>query len=81
MMRNNLIINANDNKKDHNNDNNSSNKTTAFRVISSESDFIPSLIVENINDALVIQTLSQSTNDKLFKKMIVQILKDQLKVI
>ena len=50
--------------------------TDSFRLVNSESDLIPSLIVDNYNGVLVVQTLSQGT-DRL-KGLFVEILREQL---
>jgi 23S rRNA (cytosine1962-C5)-methyltransferase len=49
--------------------------TNAFRIVNSEGDLIPSLIVEDYNGIFVIQTLSQGT-DKL-KETFVEILREE----
>lgn len=51
------------------------NQTNAFRLVNSESDLIPSLIIDNYNGNFVIQTLSQST-EKL-KQTFVEILREE----
>jgi 23S rRNA (cytosine1962-C5)-methyltransferase len=53
-------------------------KTTAFRLISSEGDLIPSLIIDNYAGNFVIQTLSQGT-EKL-KETFVEILRENFEV-
>lgn len=53
------------------------NQTNAFRLVNSEADLIPSLIVDDYDGNLVIQTLSQST-EKL-KKTFVEILIEEFK--
>ena len=54
------------------------NKTTAYRLINSESDFFPSLIVDKYNDAIIIQTLTQTTSEKTFKNFVINLLKEEL---
>jgi 23S rRNA (cytosine1962-C5)-methyltransferase len=54
-------------------------KTTAFRLVSSEGDLIPSLIIDNYAGNFVIQTLSQGT-EKL-KETFVEILRENFEVI
>ena len=49
--------------------------TNAYRVIYSEGDLLPSLIVDRYDDVLVLQTLSQGTD--ALKSMIVEILAEQ----
>ena len=49
--------------------------TNAYRVIYSEGDLLPSLIVDRYNDVLVLQTLSQGTD--AIKSMLVEILVEQ----
>lgn len=50
-------------------------QTNALRLVNSEADLIPSLIVDNYNGILVLQTLSQST-EKL-KETFVEILREE----
>lgn len=52
-----------------------SSDTNAYRVIYSEGDLLPSLIVDRYNDVLVLQTLSQGTD--AIKLMLVEILAEQ----
>lgn len=52
-------------------------QANAFRLVNSEADLIPSLIVDNYNGNLVIQTLSQSS-EKL-KETFVEILQEEFK--
>lgn len=49
--------------------------TNAYRVIYSEGDLLPSLIVDRYNDVLVLQTLSQGT--EALKSTLVEILAEQ----
>lgn len=49
--------------------------TNAYRVIYSEGDLLPSLIVDRYDDVLVLQTLSQGTD--AVKSMLVEILAEQ----
>ncbi len=49
--------------------------TNAYRVIYSEGDLLPSLIVDRYDDVLVLQTLSQGTD--AIKSMIIEILVEQ----
>ncbi|HEX6047254.1 MAG TPA: class I SAM-dependent rRNA methyltransferase [Pyrinomonadaceae bacterium] len=49
--------------------------TNAYRVIYSEGDLLPSLIVDRYDDVLVLQTLSQGTD--ALKSMLVEILAEQ----
>ena len=49
--------------------------TNAYRVIYSEGDLLPSLIVDRYDDVLVLQTLSQGT--EAIKSMLVEILAEQ----
>lgn len=51
------------------------NETNAFRLVNSEPDLIPSLIIDNYDGNFVIQTLSQST-EKL-KQTFVEILREE----
>jgi 23S rRNA (cytosine1962-C5)-methyltransferase len=51
--------------------------TNAYRVIYSEGDLLPSLIVDRYNDVLVLQTLSQGTD--ALKSMLVELLAEQFK--
>ena len=51
--------------------------TNAYRVIYSEGDLLPSLIVDRYDDVLVLQTLSQGTD--ALKSTIVEILVEQFK--
>jgi 23S rRNA (cytosine1962-C5)-methyltransferase len=51
--------------------------TNAYRVIYSEGDLLPSLIVDRYDDVLVLQTLSQGTD--AIKSMLVEILAEQFK--
>jgi 23S rRNA (cytosine1962-C5)-methyltransferase len=49
--------------------------SNAYRLINSEADFIPSLIVDNYNGVYVIQTLSQSTEKlkSVFTKVLIEL--------
>ncbi|HEV2836129.1 MAG TPA: class I SAM-dependent rRNA methyltransferase [Pyrinomonadaceae bacterium] len=49
--------------------------TNAYRLVYSEGDLLPSLIVDRYNDVLVLQTLSQGTES--FKSTIVEILVEE----
>ncbi len=51
------------------------NTSNAYRLINSEADFIPSLIVDNYNGVFVIQTLSQTTETlkSVFVKIIIEL--------
>ena len=51
--------------------------TNAYRVVYSEGDLLPSLIVDRYNDVLVLQTLSQGTD--ALKSMLVELLAEQFK--
>jgi 23S rRNA (cytosine1962-C5)-methyltransferase len=51
--------------------------TNAYRVIYSEGDLLPSLIVDRYDDVLVLQTLSQGTD--ALKSMLVELLAEQFK--
>lgn len=51
--------------------------TNAYRVIYSEGDLLPSLIVDRYDDVLVLQTLSQGTD--ALKSMLVEALAEQFK--
>lgn len=51
------------------------NQTNAFRIVNSEADLIPSLIIDDYDGNIVIQTLSQST-EKL-KQTFVEILNEE----
>lgn len=51
--------------------------TNAYRVIYSEGDLLPSLIVDRYDDVLVLQTLSQGTD--AVKSLLVEILVEQFK--
>jgi 23S rRNA (cytosine1962-C5)-methyltransferase len=51
--------------------------TNAYRLVYSEGDLLPSLIVDRYNDVLVLQTLSQGTES--FKSMFVEILVEEFK--
>ena len=51
--------------------------TNAYRVIYSEGDLLPSLIVDRYDDVLVLQTLSQGTD--AVKSMLIEILVEELK--
>ena len=53
-----------------------SGSTNAFRLVNSEADLIPSLIIDNYDGNFVLQTLSQSS-DKL-KNVFVEILQEEL---
>ena len=50
--------------------------TNAYRLIYSEGDLLPSLIVDRYNDVLVMQTLSQGT--EAFKSLFAEILIEEL---
>lgn len=52
-------------------------ETNAYRVIYSEGDLLPSLIVDRYDEVLVLQTLSQGTD--AFKHLIAEILVEELK--
>jgi len=51
-------------------------KTNAFRLVNSEADFMPGLIVDKYNDIVVIQILTLGM--ERFRKIIVEFLKDYL---
>src|SRR6476659_1379682 len=50
--------------------------TNAYRLIYSEGDLLPSLIVDRYDDVLVLQTLSQGTDAR--KSLLIEILVDEL---
>jgi 23S rRNA (cytosine1962-C5)-methyltransferase len=49
--------------------------TNAYRLVYSEGDLLPSLIIDRYNDVLVLQTLSQGT--EAIKSMLVEVLTEQ----
>ena len=53
-----------------------SSDTNAYRLIYSEGDLLPSLIVDRYDDVLVVQTLSQGT--EAVKSLLIEILVDEL---
>ena len=52
--------------------------STAFRVVFSEGDFLPGLIVDKYNDILSVQVLTQAMDDDTMRKTIVSELVDAL---
>ncbi|HEY6466882.1 MAG TPA: class I SAM-dependent rRNA methyltransferase [Candidatus Acidoferrales bacterium] len=53
--------------------------TNAYRVIFSEGDFLPGLIVDRYNDVLTIQVLTQATDMDAVREVVVSELKEKLR--
>jgi 23S rRNA (cytosine1962-C5)-methyltransferase len=54
-------------------------ETNAYRVVFSEADFLPGLIVDRYNDILSLQILTQAVDDEMVRKAIVSALVEQFK--
>jgi 23S rRNA (cytosine1962-C5)-methyltransferase len=54
-------------------------KTDAYRVLFSEADFVPGLIVDRYNDLLCIQVLTQTIDRDLIRRTVISELQHQLK--
>jgi 23S rRNA (cytosine1962-C5)-methyltransferase len=59
-------------------DNNLVSDTDAYRIVFSEADFLPGLIVDRYNDVVTVQILTQAMDDTAVREAIVRTLREEL---